>query len=238
MGKINDFQFKQFNISQQNAGMKVGTDGVLLGAWAPVDIAQTILDIGTGTGLIALMMAQRSSAWIHGVELESAAYQDACLNVAASPWSNRIQISNCAVQEFVLNCYETFELIVSNPPYFVNSSKNQCGKRTLARHTDTLSYAELLKCAEKLLAPEGRVALVFPADQLENILFEAHCTGLWERRITRVYSKVNKAPRRILLLLARKRQECIHDQLVIHNEENNEYTPEYINLTRDFYLLF
>ena len=238
MKKNNDFQFKQFTIRQQNAGMKVGTDGVLLGAWAPVAQVQNILDVGTGTGLITLMLAQRSSAMIHGVELEGTAYQDACLNVKASPWSHRIKITNCSIQDFALNHFKTFDLIVSNPPYFVNSKKTNCKKRMVARHTDTLSYDELLNCSEQLLSKHGRICIIFPHSQLENILFEAHCIGLWEQRITLVYSKADKPAGRALLMLSRNRETCIYDQLVIHTEHSNKYTQEYINLTRDFYLKF
>ena len=238
MKKNNDFQFKQFNIRQQNAGMKVGTDGILLGAWTPVDRVQSILDIGTGTGLIALMMAQRSSAVVFGVELERAACQDACFNVEASPWSHRIQVFNRSIQEFTRDNFENFDLIVSNPPYFVNSKKSNCEKRTVARHADTLSYVELIRCSEKLLSADGRFCIVFPRDQLENILFEANSVGLWEQRITLIYTKANKAARRVLLMLARNRKTCIYDHLVIHAEHSNEYTGEYINLTSDFYLMF
>ena len=150
----NFFRFKQFVINQENCAMKVGTDGCLLGAWANLETSHMILDIGCGSGLIAIMAAQRCpSATITGVEIEEGASQQARENAEASPWSNRIEIINSDFLSYFPN--EKFDTIVSNPPYFVNSLKCKDSSRTVARHTSTLTFAELMSNAYRLLNTEG-----------------------------------------------------------------------------------
>ncbi|MDP2113785.1 MAG: methyltransferase, partial [Bacteroidota bacterium] len=163
MPRNNYFQFKQFRIIQDKSAMKVGVDGVLLGVWANVSGAKRILDIGTGTGLIALMMAQRNAdARIDAVEIEPDAFQEAVYNIQQSPWNERIQIELCSFQEFAGKAGLKYDLIVSNPPYFTNGHKAPLENRATARHSDSLSLGDLISGAIGLLNETGKIALVLP----------------------------------------------------------------------------
>lgn len=234
--------------------MKVGTDGVLLGAWAPVAPATgRILDIGTGTGLIALMMAQRTApprgaddgavapterggARITGVDVED--LSDARENAQASPWSTRIDFVRTPVQEFAPGC--RYDLIVSNPPFFVDSLLCPDRARTQARHAVSLPFEELRDAVARLLAPGGRFAVVLPVE--EGARFEACCRGVLEGvRRTRVRTTPRKPPRRVLMefaLAGEAPRGWIEDELLIGTGAHEEYTPEYRALTGDFYLKF
>lgn len=220
--------------------MKVGTDGVLLGAWAGVRAGdRRILDIGTGTGVIALMLAQRApEAQITGIDLLEVA--EARANADASPWSERITFVQAAAQEFTAG--EPFDLIVSNPPYFVDSLTCPDDGRTVARHAVTLPYDALCAAVVRLLAPEGRFAVVLPVTEAAQWL--ACCRGrLQLLRRTEVRTTPRRAPKRVLLELvhagsaaAAAAPQC--SELVIGTGEHEQYTPEYRALTRDFYLKF
>ena len=230
------FRFKQFTVRQQRSAMKVGTDGVLIGAWASVrDADRTILDIGTGTGLIALMMAQRNpEAEIVAVEIDSESAEQARENVAESPWGERIRVERCAVQEFVAE--QTFDLIVSNPPYFVDSLKSPDGGRSMARHTDTLSFAELMRAAERLLAPDGRFAVIVPSEAALSVIAAGN---LHLVRRCDVRTKPAAAPKRVMLEFSpRFEGAALREELTIGDGTNGGYSPEYVALTREFYLKF
>ena len=217
--------------------MKVGTDGVLLGAWArvrPTD--RRILDIGTATGLIALMLAQRTAdARITGVDILDVA--EARDNAAVSPWGDRLTFVQTPVQEFAPD--EPFDLILSNPPFFVDSLTCPDDGRTTVRHAVTLPYGELCAAVVRLLAPEGRFALVLPVSEAERWL--TVCRGaLWLTRRTEVRTTPKRAPKRVLLEFAGEPQAAgpLCDELVIGTGEHEQYTPEYRALTREFYLKF
>lgn len=218
--------------------MKVGTDGVLLGAWASVPPdAGRILDIGTGTGLIALMMAQRApGARITGVDIEPVA--EARANADASPWGARLRFVQCPVQEFAAG--ESFDLILSNPPFFVDSLTSPDAGRTMARHAVALPFGELCDAVVRLLAPGGRFAVVLPLTEAAR--FGAVCRGrLRIVRRTEVRTTPRRMPKRVLLEFVRadtlpELPEC--SELVIGTGEHECYTPEYRALTRDFYLKF
>ena len=230
------FQFKQFTIHQQRSAMKVGTDGVLIGAWASVRANdRTILDIGTGTGLIALMLAQRNpEAEVVAVEINSESAAQARDNVAASPWSDRVTVEECAVQDFVSDL--KFDLIVSNPPYFVDSQKCPDGSRNTARHTDTLSFSELMKAAERLLAPDGRFAVIVPAESAMSVIAAGNMHLV---RRCDVRTKPSAQPKRVMLEFSpRFEGAALRDELTIGDGTNGGYSPEYVALTRDFYLKF
>ena len=230
------FQFKQFTIHQQRSAMKVGTDGVLVGAWASVRAnGRTILDIGTGTGLIALMLAQRNpEAEVVAVEIDSESAAQARDNVAASLWSDRVTVEECAVQDFVSD--RKFDLIVSNPPYFVDSQKCPDGSRNTARHTDTLSFSELMKAAERLLASDGRFAVIVPSEAAMSVVAAGN---LHLVRRCDVHTKPNAQPKRVMLEFSpRFEGAAIREELTIGDGTNGGYSPEYVALTRDFYLKF
>lgn len=216
--------------------MKVGTDGVLLGAWTPVDDAARILDVGTGTGLIALMLAQRSdAARLVAVEVDPAAACQAQANVDASPWGDRVAVVCQDFREFVTEV--SFDLMVSNPPYFTDDLKSPDRQRTLARHAGGLNYDLLFRRAARLLAPDGRVSLIVPADVEREVLQAAWLHGFHPMRVTRVYTKPGKPCRRLLMLFGRQEEACRTDELFIERGKQ-QYSEEYVALTRDFYLRF
>ena len=234
------FRFKQFTIHQDLCSMKVGTDGVLLGAWTNIDNAKCILDIGTGTGLIALMLAQRSDATITAVDAEVNACEQAKINFNGSPWAGRLQIVHSKIQDF--HSDHPFDLIVSNPPYFSGYYSSDDLSRDIARSADVLlSYEDLIASAKKLLAVNGRLSLILPADLQERIIELANQHELILSRLTFVKTKKNKAAKRVLLEFVNTSTEVkiILDELIIQSDDNSRvYTQEYISLTKDFYLAF
>ena len=206
--------------------MKVGTDGVLLGAWVPT--GSRILDVGTGSGLIARMLMQRCpEAEVEGIDIDEAAVEQAN--------ENGVRAFQARLQEW----QGTYDLIVSNPPYFQNSLKNPDEGRKTARHTDTLSYAELVKHSARLLSEGGQLAVILPAEAENEVRQLAAGEELYLTRVTRVYSKENKKPKRVLLAFQLKiedlRFEILEDSLVLEDEKGGRSLP-YQNLCRDFYL--
>jgi tRNA1Val (adenine37-N6)-methyltransferase len=178
MGRNNYFRFKQFTIIQERSAMKVGTDGVLLGAWTKVPQAGSILDIGTGTGVIALMLAQRSAdALVTGIEYEMEAAREATENAENSPWSNRLNMLHISFQDFYKTCPAKFDLIISNPPFFINSRKPKEGKLSAAKHNHLLPLDDLALGIANLLSDDGIFSLILPAisvplfkNQLKNMV--------------------------------------------------------------------
>ncbi len=233
------FQFKQFRIVQERSAMKVGVDGVLLGAWADVSAAKRILDVGTGTGLIALMMAQKSPlAKIEAVEIDREAFREAQFNVVQSPWKDRVQLECVSFQDFAERTEQRYDVIISNPPFFANGVKAPVENRAQARHAESLPLEVLISGAANLLNENGKIALVLPIgslQELEKLLEEQH---LFLSRLCRVKSNPVKPVFRILVEIARS--ECVfqEEELMIEFEQHHNYTPQYRELTKDFYLKF
>ncbi len=218
--------------------MKVGTDGVLLGAWVPVDGVSSILDVGTGTGLIALMLAQRQpNATITAIDLDEASWQEASGNFSASPWSNRLLAIHCSLQQFGLHTAEKFDLVVSNPPYFSRSLPAKTPNRTLARHNEMLGVSDLIVAAKDLLTQAGTLALILPVNEYTSFSKTARLKGLFEHRKMIVYPVPGKPAHRILscwgLIPA---AACINETLVIEDRGRHQYSADYVLLTCDFYL--
>jgi len=233
------FQFKQFGIVQERSAMKVGMDGVLLGAWADPSGAERILDIGTGTGLIALMMAQKHpSAQIDAIEVDPDAFQEACLNIQQSDWSERIDAELCSFQEFAERTNWKYDLIVSNPPFFTNGVKAPVENRAQARHSDSLPLAVLISEAAGLLRENGRIALVLPVESFQEIVQLADMNKLYIARMCRVKPNPQKPVFRILIELANSPCTIQELELMIEFEKHHDYTKEYKSLTKDFYLKF
>ncbi len=233
------FRFKQFAIEQDRTAMKVGTDGVLLGAWVTItDDEHNILDIGTGTGVIALMMAQRSTAMIDAVEIDLDSATQAAENVEASKWSERVTIHHSQIQHFSPST--KYELIVTNPPYFVDSLLSPNAGRTTARHTTDLSFAEIVESATHLLAPNGRLAIILPPQ--EALRFEQEATPhLRAARRCEVYSReVATSAKRIMCeyIATTNLHPIKHEKITIESGQPPQYSAEYRELTRDFYLKF
>lgn len=230
------FQFKQFTIEQDRTPMKVGTDGVLLGAWADVAKAGKILDIGTGTGLIALMVAQRNlQASIEALEIESNACRQARENIAASPWATRIKVIQTALQDYYPeNLYDS---IVCNPPFFHDSTKAPDNGRSLARHNDTLPHHELIRNAARLLSPTGNFCVILPVAEALAMIAEASQYHLYPEYITHILPNPGKPPKRYLIKFVPEAAKRFENELIIEFDRHI-YSPEYIRLTKDFYLGF
>lgn len=217
--------------------MKVGTDGVMLGAWATIGNAKTILDVGTGTGLIALMLAQRSNATIDAVEIDEPSAQQAIVNVNSSRWQNRVAVHCQPFQQFAKEAGIRYDLIVSNPPYFIKSLKSEEAARTVARHNELLPHAELLEGINKLLNENGRFVGIFPYVEGNVFVALASTYSLYCTKRVSVYGKLNGSIKRLMLEFSRKKLPLEESTIAIRGVDG-EYTPEYISLTKDFYLAF
>lgn len=218
--------------------MKVGTDGVLLGAWASVNGVKSVLDVGTGTGVIAIMLAQRSTAQIMGIEIEKNAAEEADFNSQNSPFSKRISIKNLPFQELAETTQNTFDLIISNPPFFINNTKTPNPSRTIARHNDLLPLMDLVNGNVKLLEENGKLALILPVNEAEKFIKIAKNQGLHLVRLTEVKSNQQKNAHRYLMEFSKKLSALKEDCLTIYNESGNDYSRTYKILTCDFYLNF
>ena len=232
------FQFKQFTVWHDLCAMKVGIDGVLLGAWADVHGCRQLLDVGTGSGLIALMLAQRApQARIDAIDIEESAVRQARLNVSASPWNDRIRVWHRSLQDFTpRDKAATYDLIVSNPPYFVHSTHTPVRERTQARHADSLPHEELLAHAARLLAPQGRLCLILPVAEGERCIALAAHENLHCTRRTDVHPKPATPAKRLLLELSRTPAPTTRTALTIEDGTRHQYTPEFTALAKDFYL--
>ncbi|NER02159.1 MAG: methyltransferase [Okeania sp. SIO3C4] len=241
----NQFRFKQFTILQDRCAMKVGTDGTLLGTWVDISGAEKILDIGTGTGLISLMLAQRSLqrygtlslAQIDAVEIDVNSSIQARENVERSPWSNRIKIHNYSIQKYTEYCQKKYDLIVSNPPFFENASKAAKKARTVARHTDFLSQTDLLKTAVQLLSDTGKLAVIYPVEQAKIFQTKARYFGLFCHKKLYVKPMPEIPTKRILMELSKNKLPPQENTITIE-EKQYLYTPEFIALIKNFYLKY
>ncbi|MBT3209051.1 MAG: methyltransferase [Bacteroidetes bacterium] len=234
----NYFKFKQFIINQENSSMKVGTDGVLLGAWTKTNNAKNILDIGTGTALIALMLAQKSDAEIVAIEIDKNSYLQSLSNINESRWANRISAKHISLQNFVAQTQRKFDLIVCNPPYFENSLKSPISERNIARHNQNLSTEELLNGVSKLLTENGRFCVVFPFIQANNLIMKAQEFELFCNEKLHVKPRYNIETKRVLMEFSRKKSKINENFIVIENDKRHDYTLDYKNLTKDYYLKF
>ena len=234
MGREKVFRFKQFAVLNDRTAMKVGTDGVLLGAWCPVTGTRRVLDVGTGCGVIALMVAQRNSeAVVDAIDIDQGAIEEATVNFTNSPWSDRL---TARLEDFNdMADREHYDLIVSNPPYFTDSLLSPDAIRTLARHTGSLSYQQLIEGAVRRLSPDGMLALISPTDAESTIIEAAAMASLPVRQLTRVIPVEGAAPKRTLWLLSRRAIPYHENSLTIAHSDGS-FTSEYIALTRDFYL--
>lgn len=260
--RTNAFRFKQFAVIQEQSAMKVGTDGVLLGAWVSLSDEEPpgrILDIGTGTGVIALMMAQRTetlsgTSVVDAVEADIPAGEEAALNFAASPWAGRLRVYVMPIQQYAAayDKAEKYDLIVSNPPYFMAGTDFRRGfdtsaaasqpdpARVAARHAEMLPYDDLIGAVLALLRPDGRFAAIFPYREAGIFIAKAAARGLFVRRLLEVRGAPHKPVKRVAVELSLHRparEEVVHETLCIEDGQGN-FTEAYRGLTRDFYLKF
>lgn len=233
------FEFKQFGINDSECAMKIGTDGVLLGAWANIELAHNVLDVGSGSGLISLMIAQRSKASITGIEIEPLAVNQSIENINTSPWYNRISIINSDFIKWASlpHNFSLFDHIVSNPPFFSNGPTAPTFARATARHENSLGYEQLLKLSKKLLTENGKLSFISPIERQDDIIFYSEIEQLPISRLTHVYSKEGKKANRLLWEFSKTKTTIEYSSLFIRDTKNN-FSQEYINLTKEFYLDF
>jgi tRNA1Val (adenine37-N6)-methyltransferase len=247
------FQFKQFLVKQGRSAFKVGTDGVLLGAWASVENAGSILDVGTGTGLIALMLAQRTAAGIQStaadavdagnqivaLEIEKSSCEQAMDNVRMSPWNQRIRVINRSFQDYCETESAVFDLIVSNPPFFSDSLKPENPGKEISRHDTLLGLGEMVSGVGKLLKPDGKFCVILPVEESKKLQKLGGENGLHLCRICRVSPNTNLPVKRNLLEFRRNPLDTVEvSEMAIEKDRRHEYTDAYRELTRDFYLAF
>lgn len=234
------FRFKRFTINQHLCPMKVGTDGVLLGAWVGVGGAKSILDIGTGSGVIAIMLAQRASeATVHGVEIDEASYTQAALNMGASPYADRLKAIHCSIQDYAADeKAPSYDLIVSNPPFFTGGTFSNNENRNNIRHTVKLPNGDLLHAVRKLLTEEGRFCVILPL--IEGLRFKEMASRyhLYCSKMTEVIPRKGKPVERLLIQLERNKKPEQCGGICMYESGTSNYTAEYKALTRDFYLNF
>lgn len=233
------FAFKQFTIKQDLCAMKVGTDAVLLGAWIIPNGSSNILDIGTGTGIISLMLAQKSKAEIDAIDIDENAVIQAKQNISESKFSNNIIVNHISFQKFAKSSDKKFNLIVTNPPYFEQSLKSSDQKRSHARHADVLPFEDLLDGVIKLLDPKGKFCLILPKLEAEKFRALAEKKGLHLSKLLRIKSRADKdTDKRHIMQFEFTPTEFSETTLVIEQQERHQYTSEYKELTKDYYVNF
>jgi len=231
------FVFKKFELKQGKCAMKIGTDAVLLGAWTSVENRPfSILDIGAGTGVLALMLAQRSNAeLIDAVEIDDQAYEQCVDNFEASPWGDRLFCYHASLEEFVDEIEERYDLIISNPPFYSEDYKSDNSQRDLARFSDAMPFGHLVESASKLLSEAGIFSVIIPFKEETSFIELASSFKLFPNRILRVQGNVTSEFKRSLIEFSFRKSDIKTDTLIIETERH-QYTEKYINLTKDFYL--
>ena len=231
------FHFKQFTVAQDRCAMKIGTDGVLLGAWATLQHEpKSLLDIGTGTGVIALQLAQRSMApTIDAVEIDTEAYEQCVENFESSPWADRLFCYHASIQEYASEIEEEYDLIISNPPFYSEDYKSEDLARDTARFNDALPFEHLIVCAAHLLSEIGILAVILPKKEEDAFISLAEKHALFPQRICRVRGNINSEEKRSLIEFSFQENNVQIETLTIEISRH-QYTPEYIALVRDFYL--
>lgn len=231
------FKFKQFSVNQDQCAMKIGTDGVLLGAWTPlINNPYNILDIGAGTGILSLMLAQRSNAeQIDAIEIDENAYEQCVENFEASPWGDKLFCFHAGLDEFIDEPEDEYDLIISNPPFYTDDYKSPTTSRDLARFEDALPFEELIEATALLLSDNGIFSVIIPYKEEERFVSLCKELDLFPFKITRVKGTPTSEIKRSLLAFCRIEQTPLTDELVIEISRHN-YTPEYIELTKEFYL--
>jgi tRNA1Val (adenine37-N6)-methyltransferase len=231
------FKFKQFTIEQDRCAMKIGTDGVLLGAWTSIDHTPfNVLDIGAGTGILSLMIAQRSNAeQIEAIEIDDDAFEQCAENFENSPWSDRLFCFHASLLEYMEAVDEKFDLIICNPPFYSEDYKTTDQSRDLARFSDAMPLEHIIFAVIHFLSDTGKFAIVIPYKEEENYIEEASLIGLFPNRILRVRGNETSDLKRSLIEFSYSESPTKVSELIIETERH-QYTEDYINLTKDYYL--
>ena len=230
------FRFKQFEIEDDNSTMKVGTDAILLGSWVNTENIQSILEIGTGSGVIALMLAQKTNAKITAIDIDKDSISQAKNNILKSNWAQQIIAQDISFQDFIKSSNKTFDLIVSNPPFFDNSLKSYNANKNLAKHNDNLSYDDLILGVKKILSKNGSFYTIFPYSEGMTFMAKAEINNMFCTKTLLIKPNIKKPVNRILFQFQfNKPAKIIENKITIRNE-NNTFSKEFIDLTKDYYL--
>jgi tRNA1Val (adenine37-N6)-methyltransferase len=232
----NYFSFKQFTIYQDKSAFKVGTDGVLLGACAGLLGSENILEIGSGTGVVSIMLAQRCDAMITTIEPDYDSFMQTTWNVARCKWHDRIRVEHIDFQNF--SSTVKFDLIITNPPYFADSLKNPDARKAVTRHNDSLTSAEILEGVLKFMKEDGCLQLIMPFAEGNVFIAEAAGYGLYCNNILKIKPLPSGEIRRLILTFSKTQKKTVEKFLTIENGARHEFTEEYKNLTKEFYLKF
>lgn len=231
------FQFKEFSVNQDRCAMKIGTDSVLLGSWTSIESQPfSVLDIGAGTGILSLMLAQRSDAqMIEALEIDDLAYEQCVDNFEQSPWNDRLFCYHASLEEFAEEIDDTYDLILCNPPFYSEDYKTSNSQRDLARFQDAMPFNQLIESVGALLSKQGVFSAIIPFSEEEKFISLTSKAGLFPKRITRVKGSPNSKIKRSLLEFSYQKSQIETSELVIETSRH-QYTQDYINLTKDFYL--
>lgn len=229
------FHFKHFSLYHDRSTMKVGTDAVLLGAWAEVQPTDWVLDIGTGCGILPLMLAQKGIAKVHAVDLDEASALEAAENFQASQWSRQLFAFHADIRKFTMQC--TYDLVISNPPFFINSYKSDTDRKNQTRHTDTsLSFVELASVVKRLLKPDGRFVLVLPERESHDFIPIAEKYHLFVHKCQQIIPMEGKEPNRVNLELRFGKPESVQVTELVMRKVDNSFTEEYNDVVKPYYL--
>lgn len=235
------FRFKQFTMEHDKSSMKLGVDGVLLACWTNLEEVQSILDVGAGCGIISVVCAQRNQeAKIHAVEIEDNAFEEASLNFINAPWSDRLSISHEPFQEHLKrgqSLFSPYDLIISNPPFFIDSLASQKDGRSLARHNVNFDFDLFFELCSQSLSEQGKVSIVFPHDKIDFLKEKAEAHGLYISRLANVKPFEHRPPKRVLLEFTKTQMKIEEETFAVEIERGN-YTEKYSGLVGEFYLYF
>lgn len=232
------FYFKKFQVKDDRSTMRVGTDAVLLGIATEVENAGKILEVGTGCGVIAMILAQRSDAMIDALEIDAESVSQAGENVKTSPWTGRIRVIHSPLQEYIKNCQVKYDLIVSNPPFFSRSFRSAIEKRNLSRHDDRLTFEELLESSAKLLTDKGQIWVILPVREGMYFRQKAAAAGFHLYHTHHIIPREGKEPNRAVMAFSREKAEKIFEDRLTLRDADNEFSEEYKSFARDFYIDF
>ncbi len=214
--------------------MKIGTDGVLLASWVDVSNCHSVLDIGAGSGVISLIIAQRSKSKIHALEIDHSAFEQCQENFENSPWPNQLSAEHQNFNSYTSDCQ--FDLIISNPPFYTETSESPVEGRKIARHSSNLHWKQILVQSKNILSNQGRIALILPYNQLHELLDNIKECGGYVKRICDVITKKGKSPKRLMIEIVFFKSNEVKEQIIIEEGGRHEYSKTYIELTKDFYL--
>jgi tRNA1Val (adenine37-N6)-methyltransferase len=232
------FRFKKFSIIDTHCAMKVSTDAVLLGAWADVSSSNHVLDIGTGSGIIAIMLAQRSEARIDAIDIHGPSCDDADLNFSNCIWHERLELYRMSLSDFLINCNSGYDLVVCNPPYHSKSLKSPSENVNISRHTTTLTHGELVKGVKSILQPYGRFCVILSPSEIQNFIQLAKNHGLFCKLECRIFPKPDKPLNRVMLEFSMFPETKINSSQIILRDSTGAYHLSYMELTSHFYLNF